>query len=62
MIRLLLVPQGLLQAMETLTDVGYGVKLVWNGVCGLTRVLRRMLAAEPEAGVLTASCCMVPLA
>jgi hypothetical protein len=62
MIRLLLVPQGLLQAMETLTDVGYGVKLVWNGVCGMTRVLRHMLAAEPGAGVLTASCCWVPWA
>jgi hypothetical protein len=62
MIRLLLVLQGLLRAMETLTDVEYGVRLVWSGVCGLTRVLRHMLAAEPGAGVLTASCCLVPLA
>jgi hypothetical protein len=62
MIRLLLVLQGLLRVMETLTDVGYGVKLVESGVYGMTKVLRHMLAAEPGAGVLTASCCRAPLA
>jgi hypothetical protein len=59
MIRWLLVLPVLLRAMEILTDVEYGVRPVWSGVCGLKKVLRHTPEAEPEAGVLTASCCWV---
>ena len=48
--------------METLTDVVFGGIPVWSEMCGMTRVLRHMAAAEPGAEVLTASCCWVPLA